>query len=103
MEKREREKENEVSQNMRVLARVAIEARKLCEDNNASLSSLIAPKNFYMLLKCAKNLGGFVEAEDGTKEYRSPSTSIKCGYALKKAALILKGQSLRDADVERKK
>ena len=100
LEKRGRDKASEVSQNMRVLARVAIEARKLCGDNNASLSSLIAPKNFDMLLKCAKNLGGFVEAEDGTKEYKSPSTSIKCGYALKKAALILRGQSLRDADME---
>ena len=103
LEKRGRDKGNEVSQNMRVLARVVIEARELCGDNNATLSSSIAPKNFDMLLKCAKNLGGFIETEDGTKQYKSPSTSIKCGYALKKAALILRGQSLRDADMEGKK
>ena len=54
LEKRGRDKTNEVSQNMPVLARVVIEARKLCGDNNAILSSLIAPKNFDMLLKCAK-------------------------------------------------
>ena len=101
LEKRGRDKANEISLNMRVLARVVIEARKLCGDNNATLSSLIVPKNFDMILKCAKNLGGFVQTEDGTKQYKSPSTSIKCGYALKKAALILRGQSLRDADMER--
>ena len=55
-----------------------------------------------MLLQCAKNLGGFVKSEDGTKHYRSPC-SIKCGYALKKAALILRGQALRNADMTRKR
>ena len=103
LEKRGKEKANEVSQNMRLLARILMETRKLSGDNTASVSSIIAPKNFDMLLQCAKNLGGFVESEDGTKQYKSPSTSIKCGYILKKAALILRGQALRNADMAWKK
>ena len=103
LEKRGREKSTEVSQSMRLLARVVIEARKLNGENQATLASLINPKNFDMLLTCAKNLGGFIQNKDGSKAYKSPSTSIKCGYALKKASLILRGQALRDADVDKKK
>lgn len=102
LEKRGREKALEVSQNMRLLARILMETRQLSGDSKATLSSIIMPKKFDMLLQCAKNLGGFVESEDGSRQYKRPSTSIKCGYALKKAALILRGQSLRDADMKRK-
>ena len=103
LEKRGREKATEVSQSMRLLARILLESRKLSADNSASISSIVIPKNFDMLLQCAKNLGGFVQSEDGTKHYTSPSTSIKCGYALKKAALILRGQALRNVDMTRKR
>ena len=103
LEKRGRERATEVSQSMRLLARILLECRKLSADNSASISSIVVPKNFDMLMQCAKNLGGFFQSEDGAKYYTSPSTSIKCGYALKKVALILRGQALRNADMTRKR
>ena len=103
LEKRGKEKATEVSQNMRLLARILIEARALTGESLATLAEIIIPKHFDKLLTCAKKLGGFTESKDGTKDYKCPSTSIKCGYALKKAALILRGQSLREANLERKK
>jgi hypothetical protein len=35
------------------------------------------------------------------RKYKSPSTSAKCGYVLKKAALVEKGNALRQVDMHR--
>ena len=58
----------------------------------------MTPLNFDNLLQRARNLGG----HDGNKSFKSPSTSIKCGYALKTTCLILRGKALREWQQERK-
>ena len=76
LEKRGREQSTEVSQSMRLLARVVIEARKLSGENQATLVSLINSKNFDMLLTCAKNLGGLSKIkmdQKHTKAHLHPS------------------------------
>lgn len=98
IDKRGNEKGVEVSQQMRLLARVVIEARKLLGNAKASLADLLKPGHFDLLITCAKNLGGChssANAAPGKKQFKSPSTAIKCGYSMKKAALVLRGQALR--------
>ncbi|XP_028415486.1 uncharacterized protein LOC114538508 [Dendronephthya gigantea] len=103
VEQKGKEKAIAISQKMRLLARVLVEMRRLTGKSDASLSTIITPLYFDMLLQCAKNLGGYVVDEDGSKSFKSPSTSVKCGYATMTAAKILRGKALRDCDMGRKK
>ena len=84
------EKVGEVTQQMRVLARIVLEGRKVTENEKANLEDFLKPGQFDTLVQCARNLGGYSE-EDGAlanRQFKSPSTAGKCGYSLKKAALI---------------
>ena len=104
LEKRGTEKAQEVSQKMRLLERVLIEGRRLTGNTNASLEDLLKPDLFDKLIMCAQNIGGY-EANDGTsskKNFKSPATSVHCGYELKKAAIIIRCQALREKDMEKK-
>lgn len=54
-------------------------------------------------MACARNLGGYSEPGSlANCQFKTPSTAAKCGYALKKAALIKKGQALRSTDMNTK-
>ena len=84
------EKVGEVTQQMRVLARIVLEGRKVTENEKANLEDFLKPGQFDTLVQCARNLGGYSE-EDGAlanRQFKSQSTAGKCGYSLKKAALI---------------
>ncbi|XP_028414257.1 uncharacterized protein LOC114537315 [Dendronephthya gigantea] len=97
------EKATEISQKMRLLARVLIEMRKLTGKPDASLSTIITPLHFDSFLQCARNLGGYVVNQNGSRNFKSPSTAVKCGYATMTACKILRGKALRDCDMDRKK
>ena len=84
------EKVGEVTQQMRVLARIVLEGRKVTGNEKANLEDFLKPSQFDTLVQCARNLGGYSE-EDGAlanRQFKSPSMAGKCGYSLKKAALI---------------
>ena len=90
IENRGIEKVGEVTQQMRVLARIVLEGRKVTGNEKANLEDFLKPSQFDTLVQCARNLGGYSE-EDGAlanRQFKSPSTAGKCGYSLKKAALI---------------
>ena len=104
LEKRGTEKAQEVSQKMRLLGRVLIEGRRLTANTSASLEDLLKPDHFDILIMCAQNIGGY-EANDRTsskKNFKSPATSVHCGYELKKAAIIIRFHALREKDMEKK-
>ena len=90
IENRGIEKVGEVSQQMRVLARIVLEGWKVTGNEKANLEDFLKPSQFDTLVQCARNLGGYSE-EDGAlanRQFKSPSMAGKCGYSLKKAALI---------------
>ena len=105
IDKRGKRKAAEVSQQMRILGRMVKEARKLCGNAALKLSHLIKPMHFDTLVTCAKILGGCEQEtnEHGKKMFSSPSTALKCGYSLKRASQVLRGQALRNQDVDAKK
>ncbi|XP_028410642.1 uncharacterized protein LOC114533333 [Dendronephthya gigantea] len=103
IEKRGNEKAVEVSQQMRILARLLIKVRELCCVPTLSLEKSLTPAQFDNHLASARYLGGYTGAPNTSADrFKSPSTAAKCGYALKKAAYVVKGQALRRKDMEAK-
>ena len=89
---------------MRLLDRVVREARALTSNAKAMLSDLLKASQFDTLITCCKMLGGcqMQATDEGRKQFLRPSTSVKCGYMLKKAAEVLRGQALRNKDIHTK-
>ena len=52
------EKVGEVTQQMRVLARIVLEGRKVTENEKANLEDFLKPSHFDILVQCGRNLGG---------------------------------------------
>lgn len=64
---------------------------------------MLAPGHFDRLIACARYLGGYTSASTTTSDrFKAPSTAAKCGYVLKKAAFVVKGQALREKDMAEK-
>jgi hypothetical protein len=104
LEKRGTEKASEVSQKMRLLGRVVLEGRKLIGNEKVSLEDLLKPGKFDTLICCARNIAGY-EENDGSsskKRFKAPATAVHCGYELKRAAMILRCQALREKDIGKK-
>ena len=104
IEKRGNRKAVEVPQQMRLLARVFMEARKITGNPTANLEDVIKPVHFDDLMKCARNVRGYSEKEGSlaNKQYKSSSTAVNCGYTLKTAAVIIRRQTLREMNMEKK-
>ena len=101
IEDRGGEKAVEVSHQMRLLSRLLIKVREICGAPAVSLQTILSPEYFDHLIVAARSLGGYSEDSLTTVDrFKSPSTSAKCGYALKKAAFVVKGQALRKKDME---
>ena len=104
IENRGNEKAVEVSQQMRILARLLIKVRELSGVPTLSLENCLTPPQFDNLLVSARYLGGYTGAPNTSADhFKSHSTAAKCGYALKKAAFAVKGKALRKKDMEAKK
>jgi hypothetical protein len=104
LEKRGTEKAAEVSQKMRLLGRVIKEGRKTTGERNCSLVDLLKPEKFDTLIHCAQTLGGYDESDGSTskKKFKAPATTVHCGYELKRAALIVRCQALREKNMKKK-
>ena len=102
LEHRGSEKALEVSQKMRILARVVLEGRKVSGMNNATLLELLKPQYFDTLVSSCRNIAGYEENNGSTynKTYRAPATAVHSGYELKRAADVLMGQAIRKQDKE---
>ena len=103
IENRGGEKAVEVSHQMRLLSRLLIKVRELCGDPAVSLQTILSPEYFDHLIASARSLGGYCDDSSSTVgRFKAPSTSAKCGYVLKKAAYVVKGQALRKKDMATK-
>ena len=103
LEKRGTEKANEVSQKMRLLGRVLQEGRKLTA-SELRLEEMLKPAHFDTLIECARNIAGFQE-NDGrlsSKTFKAPGTAVQCGYEIKRAAVIVRCQTLRKMNMKKK-
>jgi hypothetical protein len=102
LEKRGSEKSGDVSQKMHLLGRVEKEGRKKEGKETWCLKDFLKPQEFDTLMHCARTLGGYEENDGSTskKTFKSPATTVHCGYELKRAALILRGQALREMDMK---
>ena len=104
VEKHGKDKANYVSQHMRDLSRLLVEGRNLLKMPSLSMKDIIAPDKFDILVQATKNASGFQDDIDNhLGQYKSPSTALKLGYALKKAAYIVRGQAIwsRDLSVQK--
>lgn len=83
---------------MRELARLLIEAQKVLASPSLGIKDLIRPDRFDGVVEATKRASGFDAEKDHLQWYTSPSTALKIGYAIKKAAYIVEGKVLRDRD-----
>lgn len=103
LEKRGTEKSAEVSQKMRLLARVVQEGRKLIK-TEVTLVELLKPHHFDRLIECAKTVAGFQENDGSSskKNFKVPATAVHAGYELKRAAMVIRCQALREMDMKKR-
>ena len=94
IENRGGEKAMKVSHQMRLLCRLLIKVREFCGASAVSLQTILSPEYFDHLIAAARWFGGY--SDDC---FKAPSTSAKCGYALEKAAYVVKGHALRKKDM----
>ena len=86
----EGDQQHHISNKMRELARLVLEARKGCS-SIASLKDCLQPKNFEFVIEAATELAGWND-EEGYMEV--PSIGIKLGYSLKKCVAIVKSEGI---------
>ena len=91
-----------ISQKLRMLARLLIEVKKLqvsiTGQNDADLSSFIAPNYFDSIVKGTKRLTEYALKEDTAQEMKTPSLALKIGYSLGKVVGLEKGYALKSKD-----
>ena len=90
-----------ISQRMRILARVLVELWKLSEEPRKTLLDFIKPCYFDNFVEVTRSLGGFsmvnVEGES-IAGFKTPSLPLKIGYALQKCTQIKKGIGIKSGN-----
>ena len=92
---------SEISQRMRVLARLLIKLKELRKDVKGGLIQWIKPEHFDATCACKKDLAGHeVHNEDGERLscFTTPSLPLKIVYALDSVASLVHGYGLRQND-----
>lgn len=90
-------KATNITQCMRSLARLLIEARNVIGSESADLATLITPSHFDDIVLATKQLCSHkvMESNDHLSSFQRPSLALKLGHYLKKCAGILRGVALR--------
>ncbi|KAG5882524.1 hypothetical protein JTB14_006796 [Gonioctena quinquepunctata] len=91
-----------IRQNMRQLARLIIEVKRI-SNRSISLGELLCPENFDVIISATKQLCHSHQQITGRPEFGIPSLALKLGYSLKKCVAIERGQALRRGDLARNK
>ena len=89
------EHQNYTRTKLREVARLLIEARVVSNDANQTLTELIHPAKYDIVVSAARNLAGY---DRSTHTYKVPSLALKLGHSLKKCALIIKAEGLKSGD-----
>ncbi|XP_057303145.1 uncharacterized protein LOC130640517 [Hydractinia symbiolongicarpus] len=90
-----------ISQKMRILARLVLEIRRNASMKDFSLLDCLTPAFFDDVVEATKRLAGFTNTNnDGEKvpAFNKPSLALKLGYALENCAMLLQGLGLRKGD-----
>ena len=82
---------------MRTLSRLLLKVQELQGNSSVEcLSDCIDPRMFDIIIRATKTLAGY---DPGTKDkspsYSKPGLALSIGYDLKKAAMLLRGQGIR--------
>jgi len=97
---------NEISQRMRILARLVLRLRaELAEKSNSFLIDFIDVAYFDKFVTCTQDLGGFsLENNEGEtlSSFKTPSLPLKIGYSLQKCLTLLKGLAIKQKDLQLK-
>ena len=91
-----------ISQRLRQLGRLVLTLRSLTEGEEVFLADFLKPDLFDLVIQAVMVVCQLKEntPESGTPEFGIPSLSLKLGHSLKKCALILQGEALRNRDGE---
>ena len=84
------DQQHHISNKLRELGRLVLEARKCCSDIT-TLSDCLVPTRFNFIIQAVSELSGWNE-EDGT--LKAPSIGIKLGHTLKKLTKLMKGEAI---------
>ena len=91
IEKRERERYNDVSYSLKLLAKLLLEFREITNNENACSQDLVMPENYDNVVHCIKILSGY----DGIRHIKYPSRIIQTGLALRTLSIIVKLEHLK--------
>ena len=91
IEKRERERYNDVSHSLKLLAKLLLEFREITNNENACSQDLVMPENYDNVVHCIKILSEY----DGIRHIKYPSRIIQTGLALRTLSIIVKLEHLK--------
>ena len=90
IEERKRERYNDVSHSLKLLAKLLLEFREMTNNQNTCSRDLVMPENYDNVLHCIKILSGY----DGNRDIKYPSRVIQIGLALRTLSIIVKSEHL---------
>ena len=88
-----------ISTKMRELSRLLMILRQL-NPGGLWLADFLKPDQFSIVLKAVRKLCGLNEDNN---EFKTPSLALKLGHAIRKCAIIITGQSIKDCNDELRK
>ena len=94
-------KVNNISQRMRVLARLLLTIRKKTNNTALWLSDILRPEHFDTVIDATKELGRYnMQNDDGeiVPTFSIPSLPLLIGYALEKCASLMNGIGIKSKD-----
>ena len=97
---------HEISQRMRISARLLLSLREETDKNEFSLTDFIDTEYFDTFIKCTRIITGFSLVNgDGENiaSFTMPSLALKIGYTLEKCLSLLQGIGIKRKDENTKK
>ncbi|XP_072174309.1 uncharacterized protein, partial [Diadema setosum] len=85
---------------LREIARLLLTYRMCTGKENATLSSIISPQEFDVVVRSVRETAGF---NQDTHEYTTPSLALKLGHLLKQAAGLQLVRATKNGDTEAEK
>ena len=86
-----------ISRRMRSLGKLLLELQDRNSDDSSALGFYVSPDNFDLIVESVKSLAEYREATfDLNSSFKKPGLALSIGYDLKKVAILLRGQALRE-------
>ena len=91
VEKHSYERRNYIRAKVREICRLLLEMRRITNKPNLAVADCIDPSYFTQVIQAVKNVTGY---NTSSGAYDKPSTALKLGHTLKKAAQIVKTEAI---------